>query len=90
MLAGSRLGDVGELVVSQRVPHRSQQSYRHEALLWHDRDDFTGNLVPFVDEGLELGEPVLVALTNEHTHWLRAALGEPAADRVCSSSTWSG
>ena len=39
-------------------------------------------LVPFVDEGLELGEPVLVAVTNEHTHWLRAALGEPAADRV--------
>ena len=68
--------------MSPRVPERSQQSYRHEALLWHDRDDFTGNLVPFVDEGLELGEPVLVAVTNEHTHWLRAALGEPAADRV--------
>ena len=68
--------------MSQRVPQRSQQSYRHEALLWHGRDDFTGNLVPFVEEGLELGEPVLVAVTNEHTDWLRAALGEPAADRV--------
>ena len=68
--------------MSQRVPQRSQQSYRHEALLWHDRDDFTGTLAPFVDEGLELGEPVLVAVTKEHTHWLRAALGEPAAERV--------
>ena len=37
--------------MSPRVPERSQQSYRHEALLWHDRDDFTRNLVPFVDEG---------------------------------------
>jgi hypothetical protein len=68
--------------MSQRVPQRSQQSYRHEALLWHGRDDFTGNLVPFVEEGLELGEPVLVAVTHEHTDWLRAALGGPAADRV--------
>jgi MEDS: MEthanogen/methylotroph, DcmR Sensory domain len=67
---------------SRRVPQRSQQSYRHEALLWHDREDFTDTLVPFVDEGLELGEPVLVAVTNEHTHWLRAALGEPAAEQV--------
>jgi hypothetical protein len=38
-------------------------------------------VVPFVEEGLELGEPVLVAVTHEHTDWLRAALGA-AADRV--------
>jgi hypothetical protein len=26
---------------------RSQQSYRHEAFLWHDASDFTAGIVPY-------------------------------------------
>jgi len=34
--------------------------------------------VPFVEEGLELGEPVMVAMIDEHSSWLRDALGSQA------------
>ena len=62
--------------MTQREPLRSQQSYRHEALLWHTAEDFTDTLVPFVGEGLDAGEPVMVAVTPQHTAWLQEALGE--------------
>ena len=57
------------------APDRSQQSYRHEAFLWHDAADFTAGMVPFLEEGLEAGEPIMVAVGPEHTAWLRDALG---------------
>jgi hypothetical protein len=62
-------------------PARAEQSYRHEAFLWHDRTDFTDGLVPFITEGLAVGEPVMVAAINEHTDWLREELG-PDAEQV--------
>lgn len=62
-------------------PARAEQSYRHEAFLWHDRTDFTDGLVPFITDGLAAGEPVMVAAINEHTDWLREALG-PEAEQV--------
>lgn len=69
-------------MITQRAPSRSQQSYRHEALLWHTAEDFTDTLVAFVDEGLDAGEPVMVAVTPQHTAWLQDALGERAAQEV--------
>jgi hypothetical protein len=59
-------------------PSRTQQSYRHEAFLWRDAADFTAGLLPFVREGLEAEEPVMVAVIPEHTAWLREALGSDA------------
>ncbi|HSU35083.1 MAG TPA: MEDS domain-containing protein [Propionibacteriaceae bacterium] len=59
-------------------PARDQQSYRHEAFLWHDAEAFVAGLLPFVEEGLELGEPVMVAMIDEHASWLRDALGSQA------------
>jgi hypothetical protein len=56
------------------APVRSQQSYRHEAFLWHDASDFTAGIVPFITDGLEAGEPVMVAVGALHTKWLRDAL----------------
>jgi len=56
-------------------PARAQQSYRHEAFLWHDAADFTAAMVPFLEEGLEAGEPMMVAVVPEHTTWLKDALG---------------
>ena len=68
--------------MTQRSPVRSRQSYRHEAFLWRDRADFTATLVSFIEEGLEVGEPVMVALTPQHTRWLHDALSGPALERV--------
>ena len=43
--------------------------------MWHDRADFTDSLVPFVTDGLDAGEPVMVAVIEEHGEWLREDLG---------------
>jgi hypothetical protein len=64
----------------QASPARAEQSYRHEAFLWHDRTDFTDSLVPFVTDGLDAGEPVMVAVIEEHGEWLRQSLGAKADD----------
>jgi hypothetical protein len=61
------------------APARSQQSYRHEAFLWHGASDFTAGIVPFITDGLEAGEPVMVAVSALHTKWLRDALDGQAA-----------
>jgi len=62
--------------VIQTGPERAQQSYRHEAFLWHDAADFTAGLVPFLEDGLEAGEPMMVAVVPEHATWLKDALGD--------------
>ncbi len=63
-------------------PVRSQQSYRHEAFLWDDARSFTAGLAPFITDGLSAGEPVMVAVIDEHAGWLRSALGGKAKE-VC-------
>jgi hypothetical protein len=44
--------------------------------LWHDAADFTAGLVPFLEDGLEAGEPMMVAVVPEHATWLKDALGD--------------
>jgi hypothetical protein len=61
-------------------PGRAQQSYRHEAFLWHDQGDFTAGMVPFLEDGLAAGEPMMVAVVPEHTEWLQQALGSDARE----------
>src|SRR3954453_20051524 len=41
-----------EAMMTQRAPHRSAQSYRHEAFLWRGPADFTAAMVQFIEEGL--------------------------------------
>lgn len=65
--------------MSQSTPVRSRQSFRHEAFLYRDASDFLATLVPFVDEGLAGGEPVMAGLVGEHADWLRDGLGDRAA-----------
>jgi hypothetical protein len=62
------------------APIRARQSFRHEALLWHSRSDYVSSLVPFVLEGLDGGEAVLVGATPEHARWLGAELGPRATE----------
>jgi DcmR-like sensory protein len=60
------------------APARASQSYRHEAFLWNGRADFVDGLLPFIEEGVEAGEAVLVAATPEHGKWLSDGLGSTA------------
>lgn len=63
------------------APVKPHASYRHEALL-HDGDaQLVAGLLPFVRDGLEAGQPVMVALPWWQLVPLAAALG-PDADRV--------
>ena len=54
--------------------------YRHEAMLWRDQSEFLNGCVPFIRDGLDRGEPVMVATTAQRTALLVSALGSQAAD----------
>jgi anti-sigma regulatory factor (Ser/Thr protein kinase) len=54
---------------------------QHRALLYGDAGALVGALEPFVRDGLDRGESVLVALGAEQLGWVREALGD-AADAI--------
>ncbi|MEP6979792.1 MAG: MEDS domain-containing protein [Nakamurella sp.] len=56
------------------------QSFRHEALLYRDHDEYLGTVVPFLREGVERGEHVVVAVPDPARHEIRDQLGESAAE----------
>lgn len=49
--------------------------FRHEALFYEGSDDLIRRTVPFVRDGVEAGEPVMVAMSADKNERLRAALG---------------
>ncbi|MGH3687185.1 MAG: anti-sigma factor RsbA family regulatory protein [Pseudonocardiaceae bacterium] len=53
----------------------------HEALFYRDSDAYTISVTRFVREGLELAEPVLVAVPGSHVDMLRSVIG-PEAGQV--------
>lgn len=53
--------------------------FHHEAMLYAGDDSYLRGVVPFVREGLEAGEPVLVAVPRQRVELLRAQLGGDAA-----------
>jgi anti-sigma regulatory factor (Ser/Thr protein kinase) len=63
---------------SSTKPH---DSYRHEALLYRGDDEFVAGTVPFIRDGLEAGQPVMVAVIAPKIERLREELGDDA-DRV--------
>jgi len=52
--------------------------FEHEAMFYRDDDDFLAGLVPFVIEGLDRDESVLVALPRARLDLLRGALADEA------------
>lgn len=52
--------------------------FRHDALLYGSEAEYLAGTVPFVQEGLDAGEPVLVAVAPDRIALLRAALGADA------------
>ncbi|MEY2454461.1 MAG: hypothetical protein QOD92_4035 [Acidimicrobiaceae bacterium] len=56
-------------------------AFQHEALFYAGLDDFLAGTVPFVREGLEGDEPMLVAVPHERLRALQAEL-DGSADRM--------
>jgi anti-sigma regulatory factor (Ser/Thr protein kinase) len=56
--------------------------FQHQALLYRDAAEFLAGTVPFVRDGLVVGEPVLVAVPGSHVDLLSGVLGDAAAGRV--------
>ena len=54
---------------------RAHRAYRHEALLYRGNEGFVAAVEPFVREGIDLGQPVMVAVIAQRIALLRAALG---------------
>lgn len=60
------------------------ERFRHEALFYSGRESFLAGCVPFIQGGLQAGEPVLVVESADRIDMLRDALGGDA-ERV----SWS-
>ena len=61
--------------VSQAGPVRAHRSYQHEAYLYRGDEDFLAGTVPFLLEGVALGQPVMVGTTPRRLEQLRDAVG---------------
>jgi anti-sigma regulatory factor (Ser/Thr protein kinase) len=59
-------------------PAPSVDRFRHEALLYTGWAEFVAGTVPFIREGVETGEPVLVVESVDKIEMLRVALGGDA------------
>lgn len=69
-------------------------SFAHEAFLFDDDEALVARCVPFVREGLDRGEPVLVVAAEPVRAALSSALGEEDVQRLAASagsdSFWQG
>ena len=50
-------------------------AFQHEALIYEGREGFLAGAIPFIQDGLQQGEPVLVAVRGERIGPIEAALG---------------
>jgi len=60
----------------------TDDGFRHEAYLYAGTAEFLEGTVPFVAEGLEAGERVMVAVGAPRADMLRTALDDPPGDAV--------
>ena len=65
------------LGISAEKAHRG---YRHEALVYRGQAGFLDAVVPFVQDGIRRGQPVMVAVVPARIAALREALGSDADD----------
>jgi anti-sigma regulatory factor (Ser/Thr protein kinase) len=75
--------------MTARTPvHR--RGYDHSALLYYSDREYVDWLVQFIGDGLDLLEPVLVAVPGDKLASLRSALGDAAADVTMADITDAG
>jgi anti-sigma regulatory factor (Ser/Thr protein kinase) len=66
-----------------------QQRFVHSALIYRTDDEFLDVALPFIELGIELGEPTLVAVQKANVENLRSALGgEPDGLTLLSVEEW--
>jgi anti-sigma regulatory factor (Ser/Thr protein kinase) len=68
----------------------AEGSLTHRALFYRDTAEYVSGTVPFVRAGLELGEPVLVAVPGPSLHLMHTALGTDAVRAVFVDMTEIG
>lgn len=68
-------------IVDPTVTSRTEK-YQHECLFYRGADGFLAAVVPFIRDGLALGEPVMVAIAEPRLTAVREALGEDAKQVV--------
>lgn len=61
---------------SGRATARGADRFTHEALMYAGMDGFIDGTLPFIREGVDAGEPVLVVVSREKIAALTEALGE--------------
>jgi anti-sigma regulatory factor (Ser/Thr protein kinase) len=62
-------------------PHEMEQTdFHHEAFFYGDAEEFLAGALPFLRDGLEAGEPALVAVTRDRADALRGALNGEVED----------
>ena len=66
----------------RRRPARAHETYRHECLFYVGTDGFLDAVVPFVRDGLNRREPVMVAVAEPRLGALKSAFGREDAGRV--------
>lgn len=54
---------------------RQEDTFRHEAVFYAGADEFVDRTAPFIREGLEANEPVLVVVSAKKIEMLRSELG---------------
>jgi anti-sigma regulatory factor (Ser/Thr protein kinase) len=70
--------------------HAHSESYDHSALLYHSEREYVDALVQFISEGLDLLQPVMLAVPGEKLASLRDALGNAATDVTMADITEFG
>jgi len=65
-------------VETSHLDTHMEAGFRHEALIYSDRDDFLATTVPFLHGALEAGEAALIAVSRVNTELLEGELGADA------------
>lgn len=55
---------------------RAMPGFSHEAFFYADDDEYVAGIVPFIDEGIEAGESVLVAVPGDRLRLLTGRFGD--------------
>lgn len=64
--------------------------FAHPALFYRSEDDYQAKIVPFVTEGLDLGQPVAVSVPGSRLRLVREGLGDAARDVTLLDMTDEG
>jgi anti-sigma regulatory factor (Ser/Thr protein kinase) len=65
-----------------------QRGFVHQALIYRSDQEFVDVALPFVREGIESGEPTLVAVQRRHVENLRESLGDVAGVTLLPVEHW--